>query len=113
MSALDLFASAMGAFVLLTVLMLPFYFKGKEYETEIGDLELALSESTATAARAAAAVSEVVDRIGSIDDLPASDLTAEQKALRTEQQRQRALARTKADLQQSIEASKRALAEAQ
>lgn len=52
MSALDLFASAMGAFVLLAVMMLPYYFKGKEYEKEIGQLEKQLVTVQAKAAEA-------------------------------------------------------------
>lgn len=59
MSALDLFASAMGAFVLLSVMMLPYYFKGKEYETEIGQLT---SQKAAAAAAAAEALAEAATR---------------------------------------------------
>ena len=71
MSALDLFASALGAFILLTVIMLP-YFPNTgdspemvaavkaELEAEIEDIEteLAESEAEATAAKAAAAAAE-------------------------------------------------------
>ena len=38
LSALDLFASAMGGFVLLSVIMLPYDYKGKELEAENGNL---------------------------------------------------------------------------
>ncbi len=113
LSALDLFASAMGVFVLLSVMMLPFYFKGRDFETEIGELTLSLSQSAAKTARAAAAVAEVVTRINSVDDLSAVDLTPEQKALRAEQQRQLALARSKEELSRQIDELQRELAEAQ
>ena len=37
LSALDLFASAMGGFVMLYVIMLPYDYKGKELEAENGN----------------------------------------------------------------------------
>jgi hypothetical protein len=113
LSALDLFASAMGVFVLLSVMMLPFYFKGKDFETEIGELALSLAQSATKTAQAAAAVADVVARINSVDDLPAVDVTPEQQALRAEQQRQLSLARTKEDLSRQIEDLERELAAAQ
>ncbi len=112
LSALDLFASAMGVFVLLSVMLLPFYFKGKDFETEIGELTLSLSQNAAKTAQAAAAVAEVVARINSVDDLPIVDIPPEEKALRAEQQRQLELARTKEDLSRQIEELQRELAEA-
>ena len=38
LSALDLFASTMGEFVMLSVIMLPYDYKGKEPEAENGIL---------------------------------------------------------------------------
>ena len=38
LSALDLFASTMGEFVMLSVIMLPYDYKGKELEAENGNL---------------------------------------------------------------------------
>ena len=113
LSALDLFASAMGVFVLLTVMMLPFYFKGKDFETEIGELALSLSQSAAKTAQAAAAVAEVVARVNSVEVLPTVDTNPETRALRAEQQRQLELARTKEDLSRQIEELQREFAEAQ
>ena len=37
-SALDLFASALGKFVMLSVIMLPYDYKGKELEADRGNL---------------------------------------------------------------------------
>lgn len=48
LSALDLSASAMGAFVLLVVIMLPYDCKGKELEAENGNLEQIDSAEQAT-----------------------------------------------------------------
>ena len=67
LSALDLFASAMGAFVLLSVIMLPYYYKGKELEAENGNLEQALQLSATQAAKAERKRKEKADELEQID----------------------------------------------
>lgn len=91
LSALDLFASAMGAFVLLAVMMLPYYHKGKELEDQIGKLEpqAAQSESLATAALARAQAA--AEDLAAIEDLPGVDPSPENQAVAVAEARRRAL----------------------
>ena len=110
MSALDLFASAMGIFVLLSVMLLPYFFKGKEYEEEIGRLELAAAESAAEARAAAAETAEAEQRVSAIEELPGVELDAERRALAEEEQRKKALAAKIQELKKKTEDQRRALA---
>lgn len=110
MSALDLFASAMGVFVLLSVMLMPYFFKGKEYEEEIGQLEQAVAESSANLVAVEARVSEVQQEVDSIEDLPGVDLSNEQRAVAEQESRRDALTATILRLKSNIEAQRKELA---
>ena len=81
LSALDLSASAMGAFVLLVVIMLPYDCKGKELEAENGNLEQALQLSATQAAEAERKRKEKADELEQIDSAEQATSSTEQRKL--------------------------------
>ncbi len=99
MSALDLFASAMGAFVMLSVMMLPYYFKGKEYETQIGDLSRQKAQAEFAAGQAAIAAALAAQEAEAEKAKPAPTAEAEAKSLGPER------AALKAALEKASEAT--------
>jgi hypothetical protein len=111
MSALDLFASAMGAFVLLAVMMLPYYHKGKDLEEQIVRLEPQVAESAAQAADAAAQASAARNHLEAIISPTKIDLSQEEAAVQTAEARRRKLEKQIETVAQQLE-QKRAAATA-
>ncbi len=87
-SALDLFASAMGAFVLLSVMMLPYYHKGKELEEQIARLEPAAAESAAQASGAEALAQAAAADLAAIEAVSEVDLLPEKRTIAQAERRQ-------------------------
>ena len=54
MSALDLFASALGAFILVTIVLLPYYLKHDDVVNDNNQLRQQIAEIESTAANTAA-----------------------------------------------------------
>lgn len=110
LSALDLFASAMGVFVLLTVIMLPYFFKGKEYENEIGQLESAMATANQQAADAKKVLTVKADELAVIVEAKPISMSREQRNLSKKRLETAALASKIEDLKKKIDQEKEALA---
>ncbi len=106
MSALDLFASAMGAFVLLAVMMLPYYHKGKEMEEEIGRLEPRAAASAAQAAAAETRAEAAAAELAAMGEQPGIDLSPEARAVKAAETERQRLQRAIATVAGKIEATK-------
>lgn len=110
MSALDLFASAMGAFVLLAVMMLPYYFKGKEMENQIGELASAVAESQAAAATALGRAKTASDELKKIEDIPGVNVSPEKKAIEEAEERKKGLESKIKEIADKVEEEQKKLA---
>lgn len=108
MSALDLFASAMGAFVLLAVMMLPYYHKGKDLEEQITLLEPQVVESRGRAEAAGAGLAAVRGEVQAIEEVAATDPTASEAALQRARARGRELEQEIGRVAERIEAKQSA-----
>lgn len=107
-SALDLFASAMGAFVLLAVMMLPYYHKGKDLEEQISKLEPAAAESAALASGAQAQARAAAESLAAIEAVSDVDLLPEKRAIAQAQARRQELEGAIAAVAKTIEEKKAA-----
>lgn len=110
LSALDLFASAMGAFVLVSVIMLPYYYKGKELEAENGNLEQALQLAATQAAEAEQKRKEKADELEQIDTAEQVTSSTEQRKLLQRLKQNAALSAKIEDLEKQIDSERRKLA---
>ena len=81
LSALDLFASAMGAFVLLSVMMLPYFFKGKGLEEVIERLQQDVTASAAQAGEAEAAARTAVNAARNVTKAKSAETAKEAREL--------------------------------
>ncbi len=111
-SALDLFASALGVFVLMTILLFPFYLKQPSIEADLAGAQADLSASGLALTEARSAASEAAEarataaalRSRSVDELQqaeASVAEAEQ-ALQTAASRSRDVGHEMASVQQEL-----------
>ena len=71
----------MGEFVILSVIMLPYDYKGKELEAENGNLEQALQLSATQAAEAERKRKEKADELEQIDSAEQATSSTEQRKL--------------------------------
>lgn len=110
LSALDLFASAMGGFVLLTVMMLPYYFKGKEYEERIGQLAPSVSKAVAEAESGKLEEAQMKAALEEVKAPKKVSTSKEQSELALERARARALSVKVASLKSGIISAKKTLA---
>jgi hypothetical protein len=114
LSALDLFAAAMGAFIIVTVLLFPYFNKGRALEHEIGELQPSVTASISAAVEAESRA----DRRASENEpvasaSPTSDSSAESRALTEELGRKASLAAKEKELHDEISAAEIRLAEAE
>ena len=65
MSALDLFASALGAFILVTIVLLPYYLKHEDVVNDNNQLRQQITEIESTAANTAAELKKAKAKIAS------------------------------------------------
>ena len=110
LSALDLFASAMGAFVLLSVMMLPYYFKGKEFEKEIGQLEKSLARTQAVSDEAKRAEQKKHAELASVKTAAIVTVSRESKMLAEERVRTKRLSASLKELGAKIRSTEKQLA---
>ncbi len=109
LSALDLFASAMGAFVLLSVMLLPYYFKGKVYETELIGLQSTFDGAAAKSRGAREAVEQKLAELARTQEPKQIKFAKERAALAASIGRNRSLKKKAGTLEKTIEAEKKAL----
>jgi len=109
LSALDLFASAMGAFVLLTVIMLPYYLKGKTYEDERGQLQAALAAAGDQAMAARKLLSTAQSELAATELLEAVKPDPLSQKLEAERQKNAIMAAKITNTKMEIEQQKEAL----
>jgi PHP family Zn ribbon phosphoesterase len=104
LSALDVFASAMGAFVVLSVMMFPYYYKGKEFEEQIRSLKVEAMVAASKAEKAEATAEEARKKAANVDDLKVSDASQEARQLKAAAEATAALAARIEDLRKKIDA---------
>ena len=79
-SALDLFASALGVFVLMAVLLFPFYLKQPSIEAELQGAQAQMSAAGMALTEARRAATEAAEERGSTDELMARAVDELQQA---------------------------------
>lgn len=79
-SALDLFASALGVFVLMAVLLFPFYLKQPSIEAELQGAQAQMSAAGMALTEARRAATEAAEERGSTDELMARAVDELQEA---------------------------------
>ena len=79
-SALDLFASALGVFVLMAVLLFPFYLKQPSIEAELQGAQAQMSAAGLALTEARRAATEAAEERGSTDELMARAVDELQQA---------------------------------
>lgn len=79
-SALDLFASALGVFVLMAVLLFPFYLKQPSIEADLAGAEAQMSAAGMALTEAQRAATEAAEERGSTDELMARAVDELQEA---------------------------------
>ena len=91
-SALDLFASALGVFVLMAVLLFPFYLKQPALEEELAGATARMSAAGLALTEARLAASEAAEALGATDALHARAVDALQQAEASKAEAEQALA---------------------
>lgn len=109
LSALDLFASAMGAFVLLSVMLLPYYFKGKDYETQLIGLQSTLDGAAEKSRGAREMVKQKLAELARSKKPKEVEFARERAALAASIERNRSLKNKTGALEKTIESEKKAL----